>query len=87
MPQLPAGARITTRLRGAAGRRIRGPASTVVHAARDLRLSWPTVMDAFRAVPHEATGASLPEVKVQDIDETRRERPRWEQNPARASGC
>ncbi|EDY55630.1 MULTISPECIES: helix-turn-helix domain-containing protein [Streptomyces] len=49
VPQLPAGARITVRLRGAAGRRIRDAASTVIEAARDLHLSWPTVMDAFRA--------------------------------------
>jgi transposase len=46
--QVPAGARITTRLREAAGRRVRDAGSTVVQAARDLRLSWPTVMDAFR---------------------------------------
>ncbi|WTJ80166.1 transposase [Streptomyces sp. NBC_01538] len=50
--------------------------------ARDLRLSWPTVMDAFRAVAHEVTEAPLPEVKVLGIDETRRGRPRWEQDPA-----
>ena len=41
--QIPAGARITGRLRSAAGRRVRDAASTVVQAARDLRLSWPTV--------------------------------------------
>lgn len=82
IPQLPAGARITMRLRGAAGRRIRDAASTVIQAARDLRLSWPTVMDAFRAVAHEVTEAPLPEVKVLGIDETRRGRPRWEQDPA-----
>ncbi|WP_409467917.1 ISL3 family transposase [Streptomyces sp. HC307] len=82
IPQLPAGARITMRLRGAAGRRIRDAASTVIQAARDLRLSWPTVMDAFRAVAREVTEAPLPEVKVLGIDETRRGRPRWEQDPA-----
>ncbi|MET8949173.1 ISL3 family transposase [Streptomyces sp. NPDC004542] len=82
IPQIPAGARITMRLRGAAGRRIRDAASTVIQAARDLRLSWPTVMDAFRAVAHEVTEVPLPEVKVLGIDETRRGRPRWEQDPA-----
>jgi hypothetical protein len=41
--QVPAGARITTRVRVTAGRRA-GRGSTVVQAARDLRLSRPTVM-------------------------------------------
>ncbi|WP_385625414.1 ISL3 family transposase (plasmid) [Streptomyces sp. P8-A8] len=81
IPQIPAGARITMRLRGAAGRRIRDAASTVIQAARDLHLSWPIVMDAFRTVAHEVTEAPLPEVKVLGIDETRRGRPRWEQDP------
>ncbi|WP_043262654.1 ISL3 family transposase [Streptomyces sp. CT34] len=81
IPQLPAGPRITMRLRGAAGRRIRDAASTVLQAARDLHLSWPTVMDAFRAAAHEVTQAP-PQVKVLGIDETRRGRPRWEQDPA-----
>ncbi|MEV6028396.1 transposase [Streptomyces sp. NPDC052036] len=82
IPQIPAGARITMRLRGAAGRRIRDAASTVIQAARDLHLSWPTVMDAFRAVAPEVTGAPLPEGRVLGIDETRRGRPRWERDPA-----
>ncbi|MBC2906899.1 transposase [Streptomyces cupreus] len=82
IPQLPAGARITMRLRGAAGQRIRDAASTVIQAARDLHLSWPTVMDAFRTAAHEVTQAPLAEVKVLGIDETRRGRPRWEQDPA-----
>ncbi|MFJ9799998.1 helix-turn-helix domain-containing protein [Streptomyces wuyuanensis] len=83
IPQLPAGARITLRLRGAAGRRIRDAASTVIQAARDVYLSWPTVMDPFRTAAHEVTQAPLPEVKVLGIDETRRGRPRWEQAPRR----
>ncbi|RMB80017.1 transposase family protein, partial [Streptomyces shenzhenensis] len=41
--QVPAGARITERLRSAAGRRVRDAGSTVVQASRDLGLSWPTV--------------------------------------------
>uniref|UniRef100_UPI0018E4F0F4 transposase family protein n=1 Tax=Streptomyces triticisoli TaxID=2182797 RepID=UPI0018E4F0F4 len=80
--QLPAGTRITMRLRGAAGHRIRDAGSTVIQAARDLHLSWPTVMDAFRTAAREVTEAPLPEVQVLGIDETRRGRPRWEQNPA-----
>ncbi|MEU6341936.1 helix-turn-helix domain-containing protein [Streptomyces sp. NPDC046977] len=70
--QIPAGARGTTRLRQAAGPRMRDAGSTVVQAARDLHLSWPTVMDAFRTSAREVTGAPLPEVDVLGIDETRR---------------
>ncbi|MFI1569177.1 ISL3 family transposase [Streptomyces sp. NPDC020490] len=80
--QIPAGARITTRLRTAAGRRIRDAGSTVIQAARDLHLSWPTVMDAFSAAAREVIEAPLPDVEVLGIDETRRGKPRWERNGA-----
>jgi transposase len=79
--QIPARARLTTRLREAAGRRVRDSGSTVIQAARDLRLSWPTVMDAFRAEAFEVTSAPLPPVEVLGIDETRRGRTQWRQNP------
>ncbi|WP_073946017.1 ISL3 family transposase [Streptomyces kebangsaanensis] len=79
--QIPASARITLRLRAAAGRRIRDAGSTVVRAARDLHLSWPTVMHAFRDQAREVVDAPLPEVDVLGIDETRRGRLRWEQDP------
>lgn len=49
--QMPAGARITGLLRAASGRRVRDAGSTVIQAARDLHLSWSTVMNAFRAAP------------------------------------
>lgn len=68
------------RLRGAAGRRIRDAASTVIQAARDPYLSWPTVMDAFRVAAREVIEVPLPEVRVLGIDETWRGRPRWEQD-------
>jgi transposase len=79
--QIPAGARITTRLRAAAGRRVRDAGSTVIQAARDLHLSWPTVMDAFQTQASEVTQAPLPDIEVLGIDETRRGRPHWEQDP------
>ncbi|MDQ0933290.1 helix-turn-helix domain-containing protein [Streptomyces turgidiscabies] len=79
--QIPAGARITARLREAAGHRVRDAGSTVIQAARDLRLSWPTVMGAFRASAREVARASLPEVRVLGIDETRRGKTKWEQDP------
>jgi transposase len=81
IPQIPAGARLTTRLRAAAGCRVRDAGSTVVQAARDLHLSWPTVMNAFRTAAREVIEAPLPEVEVLGIDETRRGRTRWEQDP------
>ncbi|EST21526.1 hypothetical protein N566_27435 [Streptomycetaceae bacterium MP113-05] len=81
VPQIPAGARLTTRLRDAAGRRVRDAGATVVQAARDLGLSWPTVMDGFRARARPVTEAPLPPVEVLGIDETRRGRPRWLQDP------
>ncbi|WP_324618007.1 helix-turn-helix domain-containing protein [Streptomyces dysideae] len=85
IPQLPAGARITMRLRDAAGRRIRDAASTVIQAARDLHLSWPTEMDAFRTAAHEVTQAPLPEVKVLGIDGA--DGRAGNRTPPRANGC
>lgn len=79
--QVPAGARITQRLRQAAGRRVSDAGSTVVQAARDLRLSWPTVMDAFRTAGQEVTDVALEPVAVLGIDETRRGRTQWRQDP------
>jgi transposase len=79
--QVPAGMRITQRLREAAGRRVRDAGSTVIQAARDLRLSWPTAMDAFRTAATEVTAAELQPVEVLGIDETRRGRTQWRHNP------
>ncbi|WP_053754749.1 transposase [Streptomyces sp. MMG1533] len=80
IPQIPAGAMLTARLRDTAGRRIRDAGSTVIQAARDLHLSWPAVMEAFRTQARDVTEAPLPQVTVLGIDETRRGRPRWEQD-------
>ncbi|MEU6370368.1 transposase family protein [Streptomyces sp. NPDC046931] len=48
IPQIPAGARLTARLRGEAGRRIRDAGSTVTHAAG----SAPVLADRNKSVPH-----------------------------------
>ncbi|MFD4144569.1 ISL3 family transposase [Streptomyces sp. NPDC058572] len=79
--EIPAGARLTGRLRAWGGRRVRDAGSTVVQAARDLGLSWPVVMDAFRVAAREVAEAPLPRVGVLGIDGTRRGRTRWEQDP------
>ncbi|MEV6013866.1 transposase [Streptomyces sp. NPDC051976] len=81
IPQIPAGARLTERLRCAAAHRVRDAGSTVVQAARDLGLSWPVVMDAFRVAAVRVTEAELPGVEVLGIDETRCGRTWWEQDP------
>lgn len=53
----------------------------MIQAARDLHLSWPTVMDAFRTAADEVTAAALQPVEVLGIDETGRGRTQWRQNP------
>jgi transposase len=81
LPQIPARARITERFREAAGRRVRDAGSTVIQAARDLHLSWSTVMAAFAVQAREVIETPLPEVRVLGIDETRRGKTKWEQDP------
>ncbi|WP_151484687.1 hypothetical protein [Streptomyces albicerus] len=81
IPQLPAGARPTARLRAAARCRVRDAGSTVVQVTRDPHLSWPRVMDTFRVQAREVVEARLPEAAVLGVDETRCGRPRWEQDP------
>jgi hypothetical protein len=75
IPQIPAGKRVTRRLRAAAGRAVAEGARTVAQAARDFGLSWPVVHAAF--LDHAT--AVLPEepgpVVALGIDETRRGTP------------
>jgi transposase len=47
IPQVPSGARITARLRDAAGTAVALAGRTVTQAARDLGVSWPVVSAAF----------------------------------------
>lgn len=75
---VPARARITTRLRAEAGDRVKdGTCATVVASARQLGLSWPTVMDALREQAAPLLDESPAPVEVLGIDEVRRGRPRW----------
>ena len=73
---VPTGARITTRLRQTAGDKVRNAGCTVVHAGRELGLSWPTVMNAARTQARSITEAEPGPVAVLSIDETRRRRPK-----------
>jgi hypothetical protein len=76
IPQIPAGKRVTRRLRAVAGRAVGEGARTVAQAVRDFGLSWPVVHAAF--LDHAT--AVLPEepgsVVALGIDETRRGTPR-----------
>ncbi len=77
-PAVPARARVTTRLRAEAGDRVvDGTCATVVASARQVGLSWPTVMDAVRVQAGGLSGGPVAPVEVLGIDEVRRGRPRW----------
>jgi transposase len=78
--QVPPGARITTRLRRAAGTKVRDDGCTVSQAGRELGISWPTVMAAFRTQAQPLAEAEPDPVAVLGIDEIRRGRPRWEKD-------
>ena len=78
VPAVPAGARITTRLREhAGGLVVDGLCATVAAAGRLTGLSWPTTMDAARAQAAAVLDDDPSPVEVLGIDEVRRGRPRW----------
>jgi transposase len=77
--QVPARARVTGRARQAAGRAVAAGAS-VSAAAGAHGLSWPTAGDAFTAHADRLLAPPGP-VRVLGIDETRRGRPKWTQDP------
>jgi transposase len=78
VPAVPAGARITTRLREHAGALVvDGHCATVAAASRLTGVSWPTVMDAVREGAERVLEDEAGAVEVLGIDEVRRGRPRW----------
>ena len=78
MPAVPAGARITTRLREHAGDVVvDGLCATVAAAGRMTGVSWPTAMDAVRAAAERVLDEAPDPVEVLGVDEVRRGRPRW----------
>ena len=78
MPAVPAGARITTRLREHAGDLVvDGLCATVAAAGRMTGVSWPTAMDAVRAAAARVLDEAPGPVQVLGVDEVRRGRPRW----------
>jgi transposase len=78
MPVVPAGARITARLRQHAGDLVvDGLCATVAAAGRMTGVSWPTAMDAVRAAAERVLDEAPDPVEVLGVDEVRRGRPRW----------
>ena len=75
--QVPARARLTRRLRQAAGAAVADAGRTIVQAARDHDLSWPVVAAAFTAHAPRCCRPSPTRSTVLGIDEIRRGRPRW----------
>jgi transposase len=81
VPQLPARARVTARLKEAAGQAVAVGGRTVAQAGRDHGLSWPVVAAAFTAQAAVLLPTEPGPVTVLGIDETRRGRPRFARNP------
>lgn len=81
LPSVPARARLTTRLRQACGAGVAEDFKDVAAAARYHGVSWPVAHAAFVVHTAAALGAPLPAVCVLGIDETRRGKVRWAQDP------
>ncbi|MFJ6956309.1 ISL3 family transposase [Micromonospora aurantiaca (nom. illeg.)] len=75
--QVPARARLTSRLRQAAGAAVADAGRTIVQAARDHGISWPVVAAAFTAHASAVLPAEPEPVAVLGIDEVRRGKPHW----------
>jgi hypothetical protein len=75
--QVPARARLTTRLREAAGAAVADDGRTIVQSARDHGVSWPVVADAFTVHAHTVLPAEPEPVAVLGIGEVRRGKPHW----------
>ncbi|MFF7646220.1 transposase [Streptomyces canus] len=73
--------RTTTVLREAAGAAVCDGGRTVVRAGRDLGLSWPIVQRCLEEYAAKALPETPPETSAIGIDETRRGKPVWKQNP------
>ncbi|MFI7336294.1 ISL3 family transposase [Micromonospora aurantiaca (nom. illeg.)] len=83
--QVPARARLTTRLRQAAGVAVADGGRTVVQSARDHGVSWPVVAAAFTAHAAAVLPAEPEPVAVLGIDEVRRGKPHWRWDERAAS--
>jgi transposase len=82
LPEVTARARVTTRLRRECGAGIANRFSCVQAGALHYRISWPVAHRAYVAHVEQTLAAPLPPVCVLGIDETRRGKIKWEQDPA-----
>lgn len=81
LPGIPARSRLTARLRGELGAAAAERFSSVTAAAGHYRVSWPIANMALLAHITAPLSGPLPAVAVLGIDETRRGKPVWEQDP------
>jgi transposase len=81
LPQVPARCRLTTRLYEQVGAGVAEGYSCVSSAARAHGVSWPVAHTAFVAHVTPILEEELPEGAVLGIDETRRGKPVWAQDP------
>ncbi len=81
IPQVPRGARITGRLRDAAGAAVAAGGRTITQAGWDLGPSWPVVSAAFVDRATAMLPAEPEPVAALGIDETRRGKPRFALDP------
>lgn len=81
LPSIPARARLTVRLRREVGAAAAERFSCVTAAAGHYRVSWPIANTALLAHIAVPLAGPLPMVAVLGIDETRRGKPVWEQDP------
>ncbi len=81
LPAVPAKARLTTRLRAECGAGIAGGFSCVSAAAGHYGIDWRIAHAAFIAHVDPSLIEPLPPVEVLGIDETRRGKLKWAQDP------
>lgn len=81
LPGIPARARLTARLRREVGAAAADRFSCVKSAAGHYAVSWPIANRALLAHIAVPLAEPLPTVRVLGIDETRRGKPVWEQDP------
>jgi transposase len=79
--QVPARARVTCRLVEAAGRDVAEGGRTVAQAGRERGLSWPVAHRAFTGYAARVLPAVPAGTPVLGIDEVRRGKPEWKQDP------
>jgi len=81
IPAVPARARLTVRFRAELAHAVAEQHRCVAETAAHYQVGWATVHEAFIAHVTELLAAPAPAVTVLGIDETRRGKPIWSQDP------